>query len=145
MAADITQKHLDQHVHKRLRTRVRMYLGISAVIILAIIYRVIVHGGGVLYPLIALIIGIVIGIFLSRMFKVSWDTNAEKVVSRIDIYGTILLIVYIIVEISGEDLIRHWFSGPEVLTIILAVAGGAVLGRGIGIGRKMLQVLREHI
>lgn len=122
-----------------------MYLGISVVIVVAIIYRIVVHGGGFLYPAIALTVGLVVGIFLSRMFKVSWDRDAEKVVSRIDIYGAVLLGIYIVVEISGEDLIRRWFSGPEVLTIILALAGGAVLGRGLGISRKMLQVLRENI
>jgi hypothetical protein len=145
MSTDITSEHLDQHVHKRLRTRVRLYLGISVVIIIAILYRIIVHGGGILYPLAALAVGLVIGIFLSRMFKVSWDKDAEKVVSRIDIYGVVFIVAYIILESFGENLIRQWFTGPEVLTIILSLVGGAVLGRGLGISRKMMQVLRENI
>jgi hypothetical protein len=143
--AELTREHLDQHVQSRLRTRIRLYLGISVAIIIAIIYRVIVHGGGVLYPAVALILGIAVGILLSRMFNVSWDKDAAQVVSRIDIYGTILLVAYIVFEISGEYFIRQWFAGPEVLTIILSLAGGAVLGRGLGMGRKMINVLRENI
>ncbi|HVZ75832.1 MAG TPA: hypothetical protein VG934_00995 [Candidatus Paceibacterota bacterium] len=143
--AELTREHLDRHVHSRLRNRVRLYLGISAAIIIAIIYRVIVHGGGVWYPLAVLVIGIVVGSLLSRMYITSWDEDSAKVVSRMDIYGGILLGCYIVFEIAGEHFIRQWFAGPEVLTIILALAGGAVLGRGVGMARNMLAVLRENI
>jgi hypothetical protein len=145
MSPDITRESLDKHVHSRLRTRIRLYLGISIAIIIAILYRVVVEGGGILYPLTALVIGIAAGVLLSRMFNVSWDKDAEKVVSRIDVYGGILLVVYIIFELSGEDLIRHWFNGSEVLTLILSLAGGAVLGRGLGMAGKMFSVLRSNI
>ena len=139
MPTDITREHLDSHVHPRLRRRVRIYLVLSLGIIIAIVYRIIAHDGGVLYPAAALAIGIIIGILLSRMFNVSWDKDAEKVVSRIDIYGTILLVAYIIFEISGEHLIRQWFSSSEALTLILSLAGGAVLGRGLGMARRMIK------
>jgi len=145
METKLTREHLDAHIDRRLRMRVRLYLGISILIIAAIIYRVAVHGGGVLYPLIALVVGICVGSLLARMYLVSWDKNAAKVVSRIDTYGVVLLVVYVIFEISGEHLIGKWFSGPEILTLVLALAGGAVLGRGIGIGRKMVQVLRTSL
>lgn len=145
MPPDITREHLDDHVHPKLRNRVRLYLGISVAIIIAIIYRIIRHGGGVLYPVLALALGLIVGILLSRMFNVSWDKDAEKVVSRVDAYGTIFLVAYIIFEVSGEYFIRQWFEGAEVLTIIISLAGGAVLGRGLGMARKMFQVLRANI
>jgi hypothetical protein len=145
MTEEITREHLDQHVHRRLRTRVRLYLGIALVILIVIVYRIATYGGGFLSPLIALLIGLGIGLLLSRMFNVSWDTDAEKVVSQMDIYGTSLLVAYIIFELTGEHYIRQWFTGSEVLTIILSLAGGAVLGRGLGMGRRMLRVLRENI
>jgi hypothetical protein len=145
MEGEITSEHLEKHVHKRLRNRVRLYLGVSVVLIVVIIYRMLVDGGGFLFPLIALVVGLGIGLLLARMFKVSWDTDAEKVVSRMDIYGTSLLIFYIILEMTGEHYIRQWFTGSEVLTIILALAGGAVLGRGFGMSQSMMRVLRENI
>jgi hypothetical protein len=142
---DLTRAHLDEYVQSRLRNRVRIYLALAAAIVVAIAYRIIFEGGGVLYPLLALTIGIAIGIVVSRMFSISWDKDSEKVVSRMDIYGTAFLVAYIIFELTGEHFIRQWFSGPEVLTVILSLAGGAVLGRGIGMGRAMIRVLREHI
>ncbi len=143
MVEVITSEHLQKHVHTKLRKRVRLYIGISIGIIIVIIYRLFVDGGGFVYPLLALLIGLGIGLLLARMFNVSWDEDAEKVVSRMDIYGTSLLILYIIFEMLGEHYIRQWFTGSEVLTIILALAGGAVLGRGLGMSRRMMQVLRE--
>jgi hypothetical protein len=143
--ADVTREHLDTYVHRRLRTRVRIYLGISVLIVAAIAYRIIFEGGGFVYPLIALAIGLVIGIAVSRMFSISWDADSEKVVSSMDAYGVAFLVVYVIFELTGEHFIRQWFQGPEVLTVILSLAGGAVLGRGVGMGHRMLEVLREHI
>jgi hypothetical protein len=142
---ELTRAHFDKHVHSRLRNRVRLYLTISAVIILVIAYRLIFQGGDLRYPIIALAVGIGIGIIVSRMFAISWDKDSEKVVSRMDIYGTAFLVAYIIFEITSEHFIRQWFSGPEVLDVILSLAGGAVLGRGIGMGRAMVRVLRENI
>jgi hypothetical protein len=122
-----------------------MYLGISAAIIAVILYRIFAYGGGALYPLIALAVGLCVGLLLARMFAVSWDSDAEKVVSRMDAYGIAFLVVYIIFEVLGEHFIRSWFAGPEVLTVILSLAGGAVLGRGWGMARRMLAVLRENV
>src|ERR1700744_1765087 len=122
--AELTRTHLDEHVHRRLRNRVRIYLGLAVVIVFVIAYRLIFEGGNLLYPLIALALGLVIGIVVSRMFSISWDTDSEKVVSRMDIYGTLFLVAYVAFEITGEYFIRQWFSGPEVLDVILSLAGG---------------------
>ena len=142
---EVPREHIGKHVHTRLRRRIQLYLGISILIVLAILYRILVDGGGFLYPLVALVVGIAAGLLFSRMYSVSWDTKAEQVVSRIDMYGAIVLAVYVVFELTGEQLIRERYTGPEVWTIILALAGGAVLGRGLAIGRRMMRVLRENI
>src|ERR1700691_6261609 len=99
---EITRQNLDKHVNRRLRMRVRLYLGISVLILLAIGYRVWADGGGIAAPLFALFIGIGVGVLLSRMFAITWDVRAEQVVSRMDIYGAILLTIYIVFELTGE-------------------------------------------
>ncbi|MDB5259107.1 MAG: hypothetical protein JWO73_315 [Candidatus Taylorbacteria bacterium] len=145
MPPEITQEHIDRHVHRGLKARVRIYLCISVLIVIAIVYRIVAHGSAGFYPVIIFIVGIVIGVFLSKMFKISWDEQAQKVISRIDIYGFLLLAAYIAFEFLGERYIHEQFSGYDAATIVLALAGGAILGRGWGIGRKMLQVLGENI
>src|ERR1700739_1977862 len=99
---EVPREHIGKHVHTRLRRRIQLYLGISILIVLAILYRILVDGGGFLYPLVALVVGIAAGLLFSRMYSVSWDTKAEQVVSRIDMYGAIVLAVYVVFELTGE-------------------------------------------
>ena len=145
MATPVTRDHVDQYIPKNLRNRVRIYLGISVIIVLAILFRIFIDREDFWFASLAFVIGIVVGVFLSRMYKIWWDTDAQKVASRLDTYGSILLVAYIAFELLGEQYIRSIFAGPMILTMILALAGGAVLGRGLGIGRKMLQVLRANV
>jgi hypothetical protein len=145
MKTPVTREHIHEHVPKNLRNRVRIYFAISAIIIVAIVYRLFVDQEDFWYALLAFAIGIIVGIVVSRMYKIWWDTDAEKVASRLDIYGVILLVAYIAFELTGEHYIRQIFAGPMILTMILALSGGAVLGRGIGIGRKMFKVLSANV
>ena len=145
MDTKVTRSHLDQHIPNSLRNRVRIYLVLAVIIMGAIIYRLFVDQEDIWYALLAFVIGTVVGIVVSRMYKIWWDTDAQKVASRLDIYGILLLVTYIAFELLGENYIRMIFAGPMILTMILALSGGAVLGRGIGIGRTMIRVLRANI
>ncbi len=122
-----------------------MYLGISGVILVVILYRIIVSGNAFQYPLIALAIGLVVGIVVSRMYEISWNKEAEQVVSRMDIYGALFLIAYIAFEIASHYFIEQWLEGPLVLTVILSSVGGALVGRGFGMLKKMIEVLKVNI
>jgi hypothetical protein len=145
MKTAVTRAHVNEHIPKALQNRVRIYLLIALIIVCAIMYRLFVDKEDALYALLAFALGAGVGIVVSRMYKIWWDTDAAKVASRLDIYGVILLVAYVIFEITGEHYIRQIFAGPMILTMILALSGGAVLGRGIGIGRKMLSVLRANV
>lgn len=139
-----TDGHITSHVSKRLLNQVRIYLVVAIIIIGAIIYRLFIDGGDVVYAVLAFCIGIAAGIVVSRMYKVWWDTDAQKVTFRLDLYGVMLLIAYIAFELFGEHYIRQVFAGPMILTMIFSLAGGAVLGRGIGMGRTMIRVFRAN-
>jgi uncharacterized membrane protein YqgA involved in biofilm formation len=145
MDTPVTREHVDQHVPKNLRNRVRTYLALAVIIVVVIGYRLFVDQEDLWYAVLAFVIGSAVGIVVSRMYKIWWDTDAEKVASRLDIYGIVLLVAYVAFELLGEHYIRQTFAGPMILTMILALSGGAVLGRGIGIGRTMFRVLRANI
>jgi hypothetical protein len=141
----IGREHIDLHVDSRLRTRIRMYIGIAAVLVVAVAYRMWEEGGNFWYTLAALAVGMFAGFLFSRMYKIEWNKEGRKVMSRLDSIGGVVLACYIAFEIAGHLFFDQYFSGPSALTLILALAAGAVLGRGLGMARTMMHVLRENV
>jgi hypothetical protein len=96
------------------------------------------------YGALGLIAGIGIGIISSRMFHISWNKDAEKVISRLDIYGIIILILYIAFELSREKVVGYFTHDVEVGTVGFAVLAGIMLGRVMGTRGKIIQVLKKQ-
>jgi hypothetical protein len=145
MAESLRREHLDLYVDRRLRMRVRIYLGLAVVLILFVLYRMFEEGQDFWYTLAALAVGLFAGFLFSRMYKIEWNVEGQKVMSQLDWIGGIVLACYIAFELAGHFFFERYFSGPSVLTLILALAAGAVLGRGLGMARTMIRVLRANI
>ncbi len=141
----ITREHFDLHVDKRLRFRTRLYFVMALILLGVVVYRLFADGGSYWYALAAFLLGGGIGVLFSRMFKIDWDHDARKIVSRLDIYGGILLASYVAFEILSRKYLESQFSGPFALTIVFSLLSGVVIGRGVGMTRTMMRVMREHI
>jgi hypothetical protein len=94
--------------------------------------------------IIALLIGILIGMVTSRMYHISWDKNAKKVISRLDIYGIIILILYVFLEIFRERIVGFVTHDFEVGTIGFAILAGIMFGRVLGTRGKIIKVLNDQ-
>lgn len=139
-----TLRNHTHHLDKRLRFRLRIYFLIS-IILIGIFFFIIFRGAlRIDLGIIGIAVGIVIGIFTSRMFHTSWDKNAKKVVSRLDVYGVIILILYIAFEISRERIVGFITHDFETGTIGFAVLTGIMFGRIIGTRGRIIDVLREQ-
>ena len=145
MAEAIGRRHLEENVDSRLRTRIRLYIGIALVLIAVVLFRMWEEGGNSWYTLTALLVGLVAGFVFSRMYKISWDKDGRKVMSQLDWIGGVVLACYIAFEIGGHFFFDYYFTGSSVLTLILALASGAVLGRVLGMARTMIRVLRANL
>lgn len=137
-------RHHAHHIDKRLRFRLRLYFFISLILVGILIFNV---GRGSLrldFGIIALLIGIGLGIMTSRMFHISWNDDAKKVVSRLDLFGIIILIGYIAFEIFREKIVAYITHDFQVGTIGFAVLAGIMFGRFWGTRGKIVQILREQ-
>jgi protein-S-isoprenylcysteine O-methyltransferase Ste14 len=93
---------------------------------------------------IALVIGLIAGLISSRMYKISWDKDEAKVVGRIDIYGVIVLVLFVLFELNRNN-IATLFSGSETLgSIGFVLLTSALLGRILGTSRRILRVLSDE-
>jgi hypothetical protein len=109
-----------------------------------ILYDVIRHTLRIDLGLIGIAIGMIIGIFTSRMYHISWNTDVKKVVSRLDIYGIGIIILYILLEVNRGKIVGYFTHDFEVTTIGFAVLTGIMAGRVIGTRGKILQILKEQ-
>ena len=140
-----TLAHYQNHVERRLRNRLIMYAIISIVMVGLFIYHVVTDHVSLLYPLIALALGFFAGWAISRSRSVSWDAGAQKVVSRIDMYGFIILILYILSVSLREQIIAYFVNGSAILATTFAFAAGIMFGRVWGIHGRVIEVIGENL
>lgn len=132
------------HIDKRLRFRLRLYFAISLILLGIFIYNLFRGSLRVDYGIIALFAGIGIGIIASRMFHTSWNKDAKKVVSRLDMFGIGILILYIVFEILRERIVGYFTHNTQVGPVGFAVLAGIMFGRVIGTRGKIIEILKEQ-
>lgn len=120
-----------------LKVRLYIYIALCIGIIALITYHIVLDSAGIILPIVALLIGAIAGIGFSRIYQISWDENAGKVISRLDAYGAIILAVYACIEIFREKIVEHFVHGPAVAATSLSLLGGLLIGRILGMRRKI--------
>lgn len=136
--------HLKQHIDKRLRVRLQIYLLITGVLILILLYNIIKNLNLLPLVVIGIILGLGIGYLSARIFRISWNQDAQRIISRIDRFGVIIIILYIIFASLRNKLLIYFLPGPEVEVTTLAFASGLIGGRFLGIRGKIIKVLKEQ-
>jgi len=140
-----TLEHYRTNVDRRLRNRLILYILISIVMVGLFIYHVVTDHVMLWYPLIALVIGFFLGWFISRSRSVSWDANARKVISRIDLYGMVILLIYLASVLYREQIIAYFVNGSSILATTFAFAAGIMFGRVWGIHGRVSEVIAENM
>jgi len=134
-------RHIQTHASKKLRINLRILSVVYIILLLVTVYELFVSHTLFSQVLIALAIGFTAGFISSRMYKISWDKDTAKVVGRIDIYGVIVLVLFVVFELN-RTWIAELFSGGEALgSISFVLITAALLGRIFGTSRKILQIL----
>ncbi len=140
----LSRHELKDKVHKRLRVRLILYFVISIAVLGISIFHIIKDNANLLLSLLGLVAGLFIGVIVSRMYKISWDTDAEQVISKFDAIGVIFLVSYITFDIFREKIVDYFVSGPSVIAVSFAVLAGVMYGRVLGIRGKIQKVFKEE-
>jgi Kef-type K+ transport system membrane component KefB len=136
------KKTYKAHVDKKLLFRQRSF-GVIVAILLSISFFKVTHGVIDIFPAAScFVLGILLGLILSRMFKILWHEDKEKVVSRLDTLGIICLLIYIGIEVFKKSLFKYWLSGEALSAIGLILLTGLFLGRFLGTDRRIRAVLQ---
>lgn len=139
------EENIRKYAHWKLQLRLIFYVLIAASILGIGIYHIIFGKIPIMFPTIGLVIGMIIGILASRMFHLTWDHRAQMVISRIDTIGIIILIVYVALEVNRNTLVRYFVQDSSAISVSFALLAGIMVGRIIGIRRKVKMVLEENL
>lgn len=137
------RKH-SHHLDRRLRFRIILYMIITVILLGVIIFNIYTHALRPTLGLIGLAAGIGIGIITTRMFKMSWDKDAKKIVGRLDIYGIIILVIYVGFEIFRGKIVGYFTHNFQVAPVGFAVLAGIMFGRVLGTYTWVIKILKEQ-
>ena len=134
-------KYYRENVSKRLMIRQSVFFVIVSILAVISVVNVIQGKIGVNLAIGGFLFALAVGLALSRMFRIFWHEEQEKVVSQLDVFGTILLVVYICAELGRKYIFQHWLSGAELNAFGLAILTGLLLGRFLGTAIQIRNIL----
>jgi hypothetical protein len=139
-----TTEVFKQHVDKKLSTRMKMYFFISLVMIGIVVYELVITDINPLIVVGIFLASVGFGFLMSRMFHISWNEDDQVVTSRIDKIGGIMLGVYMIFSFSRHFLLESYVRHSWVTIITFTTISGVMVGRLLGMGRRIFNVIKEQ-
>lgn len=130
-----------QYLDTRLIVRVRIFSIISIVMLSVITFEMLRGTINMSMAIVGVLIGLAVGIIVSRMFRLSWDEETKKVIGNMDWIGAVVLIFYISFMLTRTLLLGYYVQGSLFLAIVLSITAGTFIGRVMGTRRGIRKVL----
>ncbi|MGA7075981.1 MAG: hypothetical protein WBZ42_05480 [Halobacteriota archaeon] len=131
-----------QYIEARLIRRLRIYLIVMLVVFAAIVIEVLEGRFGIQWAFIGVLIGLVVGIIVSRSYHLSWDVETHNVIGRIDWIGSVLLVCYLVFLFNKSYFLGFYVQGAPLFAIILGTTAGTMLGRILGTRHGINKLLK---
>lgn len=139
----LKSKH-KKHLHKKVILNLKIFMVISVVLSAIVVYEIFTNRVSPLLAALGLMLGISVGIFTARMYLFSWDKDARQVISRLDLLGIGILILYILASIFRTRIIGFFVQPSYVTGMSVSVVTGLMIGRILGTGQKITKILKEQ-
>lgn len=133
-----------KYVDKKLITRLRLFALIFLIMCAVGIYDTVI---GVIAPGIALAAiagGVGLGLLIGRIYNVVWHEETGTAISKMDVFGVIILLAYILFAIFRKKLFGHWFAGHQLSAFIMCISAGVMLGRLLTLRTMIINVLKSQ-
>ena len=130
-----------ENVSKRLIIRQGVFFVIVSILMIISIVNIFKERIGVILAGSGFLIALAVGLAMSRMFRIFWHQEQEKVVSKLDKLGTILLVGYLCAEVGRKYIFQYWLSGAKLNAFGLVILTGLLLGRFLGTAIQIKNVL----
>lgn len=133
---------LKEFMDTKLVNKLRLYTVIMVVMVAIVIYEVLISKFSPELAVVGFISGIVVGIFVARIYKLSWDESNNNVTGTVDVIGGIILVLYFTYIFTRTYYLGQWVSGIPLFAFILSMTAGTMFGRIINTRHDVLKILR---
>lgn len=133
---------ITKKVDRRLIVRLRIYIVVMLALLIVIVFEVIQGKLSIQWALGGILIGLGIGIIVSRVYNLSWDEESNNVIGTIDGIGSVILISYLIFVFTKTNVMSYWVEGNTLFAIILGITTGTMLGRVLTTKRGIEKILK---
>ena len=130
-----------EKVDSKLIMRQRIFIGIIAILLIICIVNLVERKITTVLGISGFLLATLIGLGLSRMFKIFWHEEKQKVISQLDTMGVVILVVYILVEVLRSWIFSYWLSGAALSAFGLILLTGLLFGRFLGTGLQIRNIL----
>ncbi len=137
-------RRIRTNASRRLRINLRLLSIVCLVLIVITAYNVIVTQAVFWQVMLAIIIGLAAGVISTRMYKITWSHHEAQVIGRMDVYGVVVLILFILFELNRSNIAALFVSGEQVGTIALVLMTSALYGRILGTAKRILRILEQE-
>jgi hypothetical protein len=135
---------INEYAHSKIKIRLIIYIVIALAMYAITIYYIAKDEVGFTLPILGALIGLGGGYLTSRIFKIKWDKRGQQVISEYDFIGGAILGLYVIFEIYRDQIVGYFIQGPAVVAVSFAVLGGIMIGRILGISRKVNKIIQAN-
>lgn len=143
MAKKVPQ-HFHHHTDRRLIFRLYAYYFIAMAMIGLVSFDVITEQVQIWAALLSVALGFGVGLITVRTSHITYDKDLKKVISRMDLFGIVIVVVYSSFSLVRHEVVAYFVHGPAVGAVSFAIIAGVMIGRVFGIRRKIQRVLRDE-
>ena len=84
--------------------------------------------------------GAVVGVVASRVKRAQWDARTDQIISKIDWLGGVILVGFIVAQLTRSWVLGHWVEGVALTSLGLCVTAGTRAGQVLGTRRAVRAV-----
>lgn len=133
---------LKEFMDSKLVNKLRLYTIIMDIMIIIVIAEVLRSKFSPELAILGFFLGIIVGIFIARMYKLSWSETSNNVTGTVDIIGGIILVIYFIYIITRTYYVEQWVHGIPLFAFILSMTAGTMFGRIINTRHDVYKILK---
>lgn len=141
---DPGKRGITAFIHGKLRSQLRLFLFIFAVMIVLIVIHLVQDHLNPAWVLVGFLPGLLIGAVLTRTKVLRWDAAENVVVGTMDLVGIVILVAYFVFLFFRSRIIGLEISSAALISLIgLCVTAGAMIGRVFFTMRSVRTLLRD--